>query len=72
MPAAFALSKRSVRTCATAFARASERLLFSVSPADVSTFATAGAVVALVGLLATYVPMRRALRVDPMTALRHD
>jgi len=43
-----------------------------VSPADVTTFATVGLVLALVGLLASYIPVRRVLRVDPMTALRYE
>jgi putative ABC transport system permease protein len=47
-------------------------LLFSVSPGDLSTFAVVALVLALVALLACYIPARRALRVDPMTALRYE
>jgi predicted permease len=44
----------------------------SVSPTDPIGLAAAVALVATVGLLATYAPARRALRVDPMTALREE
>jgi putative ABC transport system permease protein len=47
-------------------------LLFSVSPADPATFAAVAVVLLLVALLASYVPARRTLRVDPMIALRHE
>jgi putative ABC transport system permease protein len=47
-------------------------LLFSVSPADPATFAAVAIVLVLVALLASYVPARRTLRVDPMIALRHE
>jgi predicted permease len=43
-----------------------------VSPTDAMGLAAAVAVVAAVGLLATYAPARRALRVNPMSALREE
>jgi putative ABC transport system permease protein len=47
-------------------------LLFSVSPADPATFTSVAIVLVLVALLASYIPARRTLRVDPMIALRHE
>ena len=47
-------------------------LLFTVSPGDPSTFAMVALILALVALLACYIPARRTLRVDPMTALRYE
>jgi putative ABC transport system permease protein len=52
--------------------RLMSNLLFSVSPADPVTFAAVAIVLVLVALLASYVPARRTLRVDPMIALRHE
>ena len=49
-----------------------EKLLFSVSPADPAIFGIVALVLALVALLACYIPARRTLRVDPMTALRYE
>jgi putative ABC transport system permease protein len=47
-------------------------LLFGVSPLDVTTFAAVSCLLLAVSLLASYVPARRALRTDPMVALRYE
>ena len=47
-------------------------MLFEVSPIDPIVLALTCAAVLLVTALASYVPARRALRVDPMIALRGD
>jgi putative ABC transport system permease protein len=48
------------------------QLLFGLSANDPSTLVLAIAALAGIGLVATYIPARRASRVDPMTALRHE
>jgi len=47
-------------------------LLYSVTPTDPVTFATAPAILLVVAALACWIPARRAARIDPMLALRHD
>ena len=52
--------------------RALSRFLFGVSAADAPTFAAVAALLLAVALLASYLPSRRALRVDPIAALRTE
>ncbi len=47
-----------------------ESLLFEVEPLDATVFASVAAAFLLVGLIAAYLPARRATRVDPIVALR--
>jgi putative ABC transport system permease protein len=49
-----------------------ETLLFGVRPTDGVAFACGSGVLALAILLACYIPARRATRVDPLEALRHE
>ena len=49
-----------------------QSLLFGVTPADSTTFAAVAVLFVAVGALACYVPARRAMRVDPVTALRAE
>jgi putative ABC transport system permease protein len=47
-------------------------LLYNVQPIDPLIFASVPILVLFVALLAAYIPARRAIRVDPMVALRHE
>jgi predicted permease len=57
---------------AVGIARLLQSLLFEVSAFDPLVFGAATTVLAAAALLATYLPARRASRIDPLAALRHD
>jgi putative ABC transport system permease protein len=55
-----------------AFAHTMTSLLFRVSALDPVTFTAVGLLLMTVMLVATYLPARRATRVDPVVALRYE
>ena len=57
---------------AYALTRSMKALIFVVSVADPTAFATVTSLLAAVALLACCIPAWRAARVDPLVALRHD
>jgi predicted permease len=58
--------------CAIALSRVLHSFLFEVSPIDPVTFTLVPILMALVALIAAWIPARRAAAVDPMQALRAD
>jgi len=57
---------------AVAVSRLAGRALFMVSTTDPLTFGVVSVLLAAIALYACYIPARRAMKVDPMVALRHE
>jgi putative ABC transport system permease protein len=57
---------------AFALSRLMSSLLFGVAPSDLLTYALVAALLAAAALLSCYVPALRALRIDPVNALREE
>jgi ABC-type antimicrobial peptide transport system permease subunit len=58
--------------CALAASHLLGHMLFGISANDPATLAAVAVSLAAVAALAGYVPARRAMRVDPMVALRYE
>jgi predicted permease len=58
--------------CAAAATRLLGKLLFGVTAHDPATFIATAALLSATGLVACWIPARRAVRIDPLAALRHE
>ena len=58
--------------CALGLARLVATMLYEVTPFDPASYSATALVLLAVGALACYVPARRAMRVDPIVALRQE
>ena len=59
-------------TCAFGLSRLLTNVLFGIEPSDPVTYAGVVLVLGIAALLSCYLPARRALRVDPVAALREE
>jgi predicted permease len=58
--------------CALALTRLMSQMLYGISATDPATFVAIPTLLLLVAMAACYIPALRAMRVDPVTALRYD
>ena len=58
--------------CTLAATRLIAHMIFGLSPSDPVTLTTASLAVLVVGTLAGYLPAVRAMKMNPVIALRHD
>jgi putative ABC transport system permease protein len=58
--------------CALVLTRLMSSLLYGVAAADPATYAIVAILLVVVALAASYLPARRAMRMDPAIALRHE
>jgi predicted permease len=57
---------------ALALTRVMKNLLFEVSATDPATFALVALLLVVIAMIASYIPARRATKVDPLRAIRHE
>jgi putative ABC transport system permease protein len=57
---------------AMAVTRVLQELLVQISPTDPLTFFVISALLCAIAMLACWIPTRRAMRIDPITALRYE
>jgi ABC-type lipoprotein release transport system permease subunit len=58
--------------CSLAVSGAMAALLFRVGPRDLATFAAVSVLLALVAVVSSYLPARRAAGIDPAVTLRYE
>lgn len=59
-------------TCALAVCRLMGKLLFGISPSDPVTYITVAAILSVTGIVAVWLPARKAARLSPVQALRYE